>query len=451
MKSTAQIDGEIGARPNPEVNAAPGVPVPLESLDTVENLVTLAARLRAAMRQPMTAVRVASALGEAFARWRDRSFAARRETVAAIAASWGWSEPLLDESIDALLAPFSSVALEDFARRAPRANSLVGVIMPGNIPGAGIHEIALGLIAECALIAKTATAEPIFLARFAQTLREADPEVGARIAVLNWDRERNDLTAALRTNCGWIAAFGSDQTIGELSSIAQPSSNARPTLSEMSTGAIAAAFGNRISGALVAAEMATGKAATAVAESLARDVSLFEQQGCLSPHHIFVESRDGSAAREFIRSLAAALDRCSAQLPPPRRYGLEEAAAVRRVRESARWRAIGGDPVSMLEGAGLGWTMIYDENAHFTPSPGYRTITVSPIDDLEDLRRRLQTVAGRIEAFAIAAPASRRERLCSPLRDLGICYLCEPGAMQSPPLDWGHGGGVFLRALGSSR
>ena len=214
---------------------------------------------------------------------------------------------------------------------------------------------------------------------------------------------------------------------------------------------LAAGFGHRVSGALVAAEMAPGGEAVAVAGAIARDVSLFEQQGCLSPHHVFVEAPCAGTAGEFARELAAALDRYAARIPPPRRYGLEEAAALRRVREGARWRAIGGDTVVLRESGGLGWAVICDEAARFTPSPGYRTVTVSPIADLDDLLRRLQPVAGQIEAFAIAASAARGERLREGLATIGASYLCKPGAMQSPPLDWSHGGGEFMRALAGSR
>jgi hypothetical protein len=445
------------------------------------------------MNRPLTEVRIAAALGQACARWRDRSFVPRRESVAAIATVWGWSEALLGESIDALIEPFTSVALENFASRLPRRNDVIGLIMPGNIPGAGIHEIAIGLIAGCAMMVKTATAEPIFFERFVQTLREADADVGARIAVVNFSRERIDLTATLRASCDWIAAFGDDETIAQLADSdgraavnesARTASNAgiqesAPVVSseslgaggsgaldatvaplpskrrsgepvEMGAGRLTVGFGSRVSGILVAAEMASGMAAPAVAAAIARDVSLFEQQGCLSPHHIFVEAPTGGAAIEFTGVLAAALERCAERMPPPNRYGLEEAAAVRRVREAARWRAIGGDTVMLRESDGLGWTVIWDEAAVFTPSPGYRTVTVSPIRDVEDLRRRLQPLAGRIEAFAISAPATRGERLHAELESLGVCYLCEPGAMQSPPIDWSHGGGSFIRALASA-
>jgi Acyl-CoA reductase (LuxC) len=441
---------------------APGVSAKIRALNPDVEMFALAAGLRAAVTRPVTAtasreprggllepvtpVRVASALGETCARWREHVFAPRRETVTAISAAWGWSEALLDQSIDALLAPLNRDTLAEFARRAPRRKDLVGLIMPGNIPGAGIHEFAIGLIAGCALMVKTATAEPVFFARFARTLRQVDAEVGARVAVINWGRERADLTAALRSSCDWFAAYGDDETIARLGSIERPAA-----ANDNGSGRMAAGFGGRVSGALVAPEVATGVHTRALAAAIARDVSLFEQQGCLSPHHIFVESPDGGAAREFARELAHALERCAVQMPPPRRYGLEEAAAVRRVRESARWRAIGGEAVVMWESPRLGWTVICDQAALFAPSPGYRTVTVSPVVDGADLARRLQPVAGRIEAFAIAAPAFAREAWIASLAALGVCYLCEPGAMQSPPLDWSHGGGAFLKALANSR
>jgi hypothetical protein len=34
---------------------------------------------------------------------------------------------------------------------------------------------------------------------------------------------------------------------------------------------------------------------------------------------------------------------------------------------------------------------------------------------------------------------------------LGIPYICAPGEMQSPPLDWRHGGGRFLDLMVGTR
>lgn len=443
MKRSLAGDGGSGSRLVREVY--PRATPLLDGEVTPAQITALATSLRAAADKSLPVARVAMALGATCERWRDRDYAPRRETVGAIAAAWGWSEALLDESIDALMAPMSRTALDHLAGQLPRRSNLIGLILPGNIPGAGIHEFTTALLAGCALMIKTATAESFFFARFTQTLRESDSEVGARIAVLNWSRERTVITSSLRTNCDWIAAFGDDDTLAQLEAkdLAAPGTGGG--------GMLKACFGSRVSGAIVTAEVVGTPAAAGIADALARDVSLFEQQGCLSPHHVFVESTDPGIAAAFARELAAALARFALRMPPSRRYGLEDAAAVRRVRESARWRALGGRAVSLMEGDDLGWTVVCDDQASFTISPGFRTVTVSPIANLEELKGRLTPVAGHLEAFAIAASTARREALRTALAAMGICYLCEPGAMQSPPLDWTHGGGVFMHALTTSR
>src|SRR5208282_3789506 len=96
-------------------------------------------------------------------------------------------------------------------------------------------------------------------------------------------------------------------------------------------------FGERVSG--VALTAAACGASTA--HDAARDVALFEQRGCLSPHHVFVSDATGNTARGFAERLAESLRELTAgPLAPPPRLALEDAAAIRSLRERARWRAI---------------------------------------------------------------------------------------------------------------
>jgi hypothetical protein len=100
-----------------------------------------------------------------------------------------------------------------------------------------------------------------------------------------------------------------------------------------------------------------------------------------------------------------------------------------------------------IPGESMTWTVVYDGAAPFCVSPGYRTVFVSALDGADELGGRLGTASRRLEAFALAAPSDVREGLEAKLRLLGVSYVCEPGRMQSPPLDWPHGGGAFLELL----
>lgn len=376
--------------------------------------------------------RMAGALARAFALWRDRDYARRRDAIAAIAHSAGYSVELLDNSIDALLKPFTDEALKSMVGTAGRSNvdrpKTVGFIAAGNVAGAGIHEVAIALIAGARVTIKTASAEPIFFAEFARTLAEIDSEIGERIEVLNWSRARIDLTAALIANCERVVVYGDDATIESLGR------------------ANVIGFGSRVSAALVAGSAIVPSRIDEVADMLARDVALFEQLGCLSLHQVFVVSPDGSAARELAIRMSSALER-GAKSMPPARIPIRDAAEIRGVRERARWRAIAGEPVELFEGRGLEWTLVFEPRADsFKISPGFRTVHVTAVRDLAEFRDCIAGVPGRIEAMAVVGDECEIEA-----RAMGIPYVCAPGEMQSPPLDWRHAGGGFIDMMVGAR
>ena len=184
-----------------------------------------------------------------------------------------------------------------------------------------------------------------------------------------------------------------------------------------------------------------------VAELLARDVALFEQLGCLSLHHVFVVSPAGDAARDLAMRMSAALERMGKSMPPAK-IPLRDAAEIRGVRERARWRRIAGEPVELFEGRGLEWTVVFEPSPalddSFKVSPGFRTVHVTGVRDLGEFRDCIAGVSGRIEAMAVAGDESEAADIGATVGAIGIPYVCAPGEMQSPPLDWRHGGGGFI-------
>jgi hypothetical protein len=385
------------------------------------------ARLRQNLAHSFASHRAIDALATTFDRWRAPRFPDRRAAITEIAAASGWSTELLDESIDALLAPFSRDALMSFASTSlPRAR-LGGFIMPANVPGAGMHEVAATIVSGGAALIKTSHREPIFFHAFAQSVRNVDREIGSMIEVTTFGREREDLTRLMLTECDFIAALGDDASVARLCD-----------------GARLFGFGSRTSGALIS--LASPANIARLATALGRDVVLFEQQGCLSPHHVFIADADDAAARDFVIFFTDVMNKFAATFPPAK-LPFNTAAAIRRVRERARWRSIGTHRIELFEGADMAWTVVFDPQARFTLSPGYRTVTVSTIRDSADLASRLAPVAGRLEAFALAAPPPSRARFLDVFAGAGVTYVCDPGHMQSPPLVWPHGGGAFLDFL----
>ena len=412
----------------------------LDSSRLVESdIASAAARVRGAENINPGADRMAKALARAFELWRDRDYARRREAIAAIARSAGYSVAMLENSIDALLKPFTSDALKSIAARVSSSGGIdrprtVGFIAAGNVTGAGMHEIAIALVAGAGVVVKTASAEPIFFAEFARTLAEIDRDARARIEVFHWSRARADLTAALIANCERVVAYGDDLTIESLHN--------RPNM---------IGFGSRVSAAVVTPGAINPPRIDRVAELLARDVALFEQLGCLSLHHVFVVSHTGDAARDLAIRMSAALERMGKSMPPAK-IPLRDAAEIRGLRERARWRRIAGEPVELFEGDRLEWTVVFElRPGSFEVSPGFRTVHVTGVRDLGEFRDCLAGVLGRIEAMAVAGDESEAADIGATVEAIGIPYVCAPGEMQSPPLDWRHGGGGFIDMMVRAR
>ncbi|HKD69142.1 MAG TPA: acyl-CoA reductase [Candidatus Binataceae bacterium] len=392
----------------------------------------IAARLRAQADRKLAPQCAAEALAHACARWRDPDFGGRSSVLAASGAATGQSRALLDASLDALLAGFTPEAILDLVRRLGVRDRLIGFIMPGNVMGAGLHELVQALSAGACALVKPSIAEPLFFAEFQRTLQAIDSGVAARMHVARWDRSAHESTIAMAQACDRIVAFGEDDSITAIAALA---------------GSKMVGFGSRSSGALLSREAIVGAQTQTLAAALARDACLFDQRGCLSLNHIVVEARSFSDARDFAELLAGAMAASARSIPAAATAPISEAAAARAAREDARWRRSGGAPVAMWEGTGLEWTVIFDPEAGFEPSPLCRTVCVSMIANESELRGRLAGAAGSLEGFAIADPANRLESWRAILREMGVSWLCAPGQLQSPPPSWPHGGGRFLHLM----
>jgi hypothetical protein len=89
---------------------------------------------------------------------------------------------------------------------------------------------------------------------------------------------------------------------------------------------------------------------------------------------------------------------------------------------------------------GTEWTVIYDTDPVFIPSPLYRTIRVKPLASLAQLASLLTPHRSYLEAAGIAIGKERLSEAAETLGQAGVSRVCPIGALQLPPLSWRHGG-----------
>jgi len=314
---------------------------------------------------------------------------------------------------------------------ATNARRVVGPVLsthviPGNLPGLAALPMLVSLALKSAVLIKPAAGDLVLPAMLAMSIAEVDEELATCVVVANWrggDREVEEVAFGY---ADLVVASGSDQAIADIAVCAR-----RRFIGH----------GHRISFAAIGRERLSNRdAARVLAERLAYDVSLWDQQGCLSPQICYVESGGGVDADHFARLLANELAAMAAQLPA-RHLSLEEKAHVLRFREEAEWRRVAGEAATVYASAGSAdWSISVERDAELLPTCLNRCIRLKVVDSLAEIPAALAAHRRHLEAAGIAVGSDRIGAVIELLAGAGVHRVCPIGAMQQPPLSWAQGG-----------
>ena len=284
-------------------------------------------------------------------------------------------------------------------------------IVSGNTPEAGRQSLTRGLLLGSLNRVKIPSSGLPALEGFIDSL---PPELRALVET------SSTLTHDWLESADAVIVFGSDETVADLRR-------------RMTSRQIFLPHGHKLSFAIVFADP-DGDAA----ERAARDVSLFDQKGCLSPQNIYV----AGDARAFAGGLATAMEAFNAHTPRGP-VTTEEAAEIFHLRSAYRFRAANDPEVAMWECQdGTGWTVVYEEETQFAPSCLNRFVFVKPLP--VDFPDALRMVRPHLSAIALH-PFD--ESNTAAVAKLGASRLCPLGSAQSPSLFWHQDGGQSLAPL----
>ncbi len=217
--------------------------------------------------------------------------------------------------------------------------------------------------------------------------------------------------------------FGRDETIATLRNALPP-------------GIPVLAHGHKVSFAIVFDDLILRSV-----NGAARDVSIFDQQGCLSPHAIFIREKGGLTTGTYARRLAHAMARFERHTPRGT-LTISEANSIRTLREEIAFRAANGEPLELLASTDTAWTVIADRTAHLPLSPLNRVIFVKPLP--RDFPAMLAPHAAHLSTCGIT-PVNAANRDFAAAN--GFARICAIRKMQQPPLDWHHDGQPVLAPL----
>jgi hypothetical protein len=368
-------------------------------------------------------------LGAVSRRWLDPNYSWRQRAISGMPKVTGFSPQMTERIVELLfneltedklgaLVEAELGKLQDKETGPP----LLAQIFSGNIPNPAVVSIVCGLLVKSASFCKASSRDPLFPSLYLASLYEADPDLAGCVQLQRWPGGAREVERALFHEAGMVIGYGSDESLHAIRAMLP---DGKPWLG----------FGHKLGFAIIARD-----AASDVAMKFAEDCSLYDQQGCLSPHVVYAEDD----ARAFAERLAVAMEDFHRAVPRGT-LSLEESAAIARVRSAYEFRAASDSRVALWTSPGSdAWTVIYEDEPMFATSPLNRVVFVKPLRDLEQSVAHVQPYLHNV---GLACPEARQAGWKERLRPLGVARVCPLGQMQRPPLSFAEGIRPRLRDL----
>jgi len=346
----------------------------------------------------------------------------RRETL------WDW----IERELGSRELMESWVARDSFLlHRLPRG--LIFHNLSGNAFLLPALSILFGLLTKNGTLLKLATAEPYFGVRFAESLREVDPEVASDVAVLYWSaRDEACYHSLFREGLGAAVAWGDLRTVRLISSYA---------------GQYRTRFidhGARIGIAII--DRIRRREVIQVAQELALDIVPWEGYSCISPPFIFVVEGEVRAL-EFAEAFLSSMDALRASYE--RKMSISQHSTLIANREYYFFRLEAENLGRVLTSEKTGSTVIYSESPPTLKDLevcGGGMVMVCRMSRPEDVSSALINSGLADHCQAVAFQGAGLE-LLDQLAALGISHITSPGRLNAKEIGFSHDGVLNLQEL----
>ncbi|RYY96452.1 MAG: acyl-CoA reductase [Comamonadaceae bacterium] len=430
------------------------VEVPTLTPAQMQALARHVARAAREVLQRMTVDQVVDAIDRAVSRLLDTADPVRRQLDELLPVVTGYDAEMVRLALTAYLQTFRAPQLRRFvAQDFPNPKVLDGFqpalkggsvraygprvlahVWAGNVPGLPLWSLACGLLVKAGNVGKLPSAEPVFATLFARLLAEVHPPLADCLAVVWWKGGEAGPDQVLYAESEVVLAYGGNTALREV--------RERVPVTTRFLG-----YGHKLGLALVARAALDRQRGPAAARLAALDIARYEQQGCYSPHAVYVERGGTLAPREFAQHLAAELANLEHR-HPRRALSLAESADAAGWRQAAEWRALAGPGCELLGKEGGPWAIAYSDTPQpFAPSAGHRCVQVSAVDSLDAVLPLVSPHAAVLQTVGVATDPAGLYRLAERLGEAGVTRVAPLGAMTQPEAGWHHDGRCNLADL----
>ena len=375
-------------------------------------------------------------LCEVAAEWLQPDNKFRRHALELGPAQTGFSVATLARGLDEFFRRFTPENFQvmlaqdlgtDTDRRFWRGPNLLVHIAAGNLPNPALLSLTLGLLTRSAQFMKCASGAALLPRLFAHSIYELDPKLGTCLELAEWRGGHVALESALFAGADCVTATGGDETLLAIRS--------RLPAKTRFLG-----YGQRVSFGIVAREVLREEEISKVVARAADDMIAWNQNGCLSPHVIYVEERGAVESDKFAALLAAELMQREAA-EPRGKISVEESADIAARRSMYETLAPHRGDIKLWSSPNsTAWTVVFEHEVRFRFSPLNRFIFIKPVPDVAAVLQGVDEIHGKVSTVGIAASPEKAKELALRFAGWGVTRVCPLGQMQNPPLTWRHDG-----------
>jgi hypothetical protein len=433
-----------------------GLTVALPELSS-EQFKALASRIRQASRKHLKTLPVSDivrTIDTAIARLLDAQDPYRQALERLLPRATGFDSDMVRLGLNSYLQTFRALQLqrfvtEDFANPKlldefqPRPKGgwskaigpdLLVHVWAGNVPALPLWSFVSGLLVKAGAIGKIATSEPIFASLFARLLAEVEPRWADCFAVVWWQGGDDAVERCVFAEADVVLAYGGNAALRSMQDRMPVTTRFLPHGHKLSFGMVSKA----------ALSVIRGQTA---ARAAALDVARWDQQGCYSPHVLYVQRGGPVQPLEFAQRLSSELAALASKFAR-RSLTLEEAASVASWRKHHEFESLRQAGHRVLGDASQAFTVVYaDAPQPLLPSPLNRCMLVVAVDALQDVMPLIEPQRAYLQTVGLAAAPEELLALGEALGQAGVTRICALGSMTSPEAGWHHDGRFSLLDL----
>jgi acyl-CoA reductase-like NAD-dependent aldehyde dehydrogenase len=383
--------------------------------------------------------KIVRAVASAAERWSDGDFPPRVRILDRIVDRTGYSLPAVEYALDRFFFSVteselnatirgelgSLEVLDGFAKRQDRPDAWaspagnVCVISSRTTVGVALTPAIFALCAKCDVLVKDR--EDTLVQAFFETLAEELDEFAEAARAAMWSSEDANTPDLQRFDI--VVAYGGDEAFVKIRQ-------------ELHPQARFISYGPRASAGYVTREsLQSSQTLRDIAGGAARDLILYESEGCLSLHMLFVERGGAITPHEFTQALADAVERANVEFPLGR-HEAETSARLAHQRNLSAFRAATGAGAVFANPAAE-YTLVLDPPKNEPPQFLPRALGVMPVDDVAEALAYVREHRIPLEGFALSTDRADVVKMAI---QAGAVRLTRFGELQHPPLGGDHGG-----------